>query len=177
MDHEISAIEASIPESIEVARASKVVEVREENVLGVSYGTAIVGANVVYTASQIWDKNVTDFEYPDWGTVLANTAYAWGYGAPWLLEGQLESAEPDCGLEDFYSALESSPVPSLAASSGLPPALVRQAVQERDANMRAAVSCLQGVGTVFSLLDKLRAAALQRLQITQTILDSLSPSY
>ena len=68
MDNEISAIEASISESIEVARASKVVEVREENVLGVSYGTAIVGANVVYTASQIWDKNITDFQVAggDW---------------------------------------------------------------------------------------------------------------
>ena len=30
--------------------------------LAVSYGLTIVGANVAYTASQIWDKNITDFQ-------------------------------------------------------------------------------------------------------------------
>ena len=72
LDNEILNIQNSLPGSIAAARASKAQATRQENVLGVSYGTAIVGANVAYTASQIWDKNLTEWQYPDWGTLMAN---------------------------------------------------------------------------------------------------------
>ena len=142
-----------------------------------SYGLTIVGANVAYTASQVWEKNLTDWRYADWGTVLANAGYAWGYGALHLLEGQLESPEPGCGLEDFYAALDTSlSRPDLQQSvAGLPTSTVRlrQAVLERDLNLRSALSCLQGQSRLFSLLDKLRVASLLRLQISQNIIDCL----
>ena len=143
-----------------------------------SYGLTIVGANVAYTASQVWEKNLTDWQYADWGTVLANAGYAWGYGAPFLLGGQLDSALPGCGLEEFYSALETSspqPPPLQQSLAGLPSSTVRlrQAVLQRDLNLRAALSCLQGQPRLFSLLDKLRAASLLRLELSQTIIDSL----
>ena len=115
LDYEIYNIETSIPASIERAKANIAMATHRENVLAVSYGTTIVAANVAYTATQVWNKNLTDFEYADWGTVLANAGYAWGYGGLWLLDGQLESPVPSCGVEDFYSALDSSPVPSLQA--------------------------------------------------------------
>ena len=67
--------------------------------LQVSYGTAIIMANVMYTANVIWDKNVTDFTAVDWGTIAANTGYAWGYSGLWLVDGQLESPDPGCGLQ------------------------------------------------------------------------------
>ena len=44
-----------------------------ENKLAVSYGLSIIAANVLYTANVIWDKNVTDFTFVDWGTIAANT--------------------------------------------------------------------------------------------------------
>ena len=67
--------------------------------LQVSYGTSIIMANVMYTANVIWDKNVTDFTFVDWGTLAANTGYAWGYSGLWLVDGQLESPDPGCGLQ------------------------------------------------------------------------------
>ena len=136
-----------------------------------------MGANVAYTFSQIWEKNLTDYQYADWGTALANAGYAWGYGALHLLGGQLEPAEPGCGLEEFYSALDTSrPQPFLQQSLAELPsstARLRQAVLERDLAIRTALSCLQGQQGVFSLVDKLREASLLRLEITQTIIDSL----
>ena len=50
---------------------------------------------------------------------------------------------------------------------------LRQAVLQRDLNLRTALSCLQGQSRLFSLLDKLRAASLLRLELSQTIRDSL----
>ena len=38
---------------------------QQANLLAVSYGLTIVGANLAYTASQIWDKNITDFQVTD----------------------------------------------------------------------------------------------------------------
>ena len=34
----------------------------QANMLALSYGLTIVGANLAYTASQIWEKNITDFQ-------------------------------------------------------------------------------------------------------------------
>ena len=149
---------------------------QEANMLAVSYGLTIVGANVAYTASQVWEKNMTDFQYADWGTVLANAGYAWGYGALYFLGGQLDSPDPGCGLEDYYSALETRPhlQPSFHHEElGFSGARLRQAVLERDLSLRTGLSCLQGQGRVFSLLDKLKAASLLRLELSQTIQDSL----
>ena len=124
---------------------------------------------MAYTASQIWDKNLTEFQYPEWGTVMANTAYAWGYGALWLLDGQLESPDPGCGLQTGL-------VPSIDLSFDLPTHLLRLAVKERDINLKTAISCLEGEGDVFSLLEKLLTASLLRLEITQTLSDITTPS-
>ena len=44
---------------------------------------------------------------------------------------------------------------------------------ERDLSLRTGLSCLQGQRRVFSLLDKLKAASLLRLELSQTIQDSL----
>ena len=169
LDNEILNIQNSLPESIAAARASKAEATRQENVLGVSYGTAIVGANVAYTASQIWDKNLTEWQYPDWGTLMANTAYAWGYGALWLLDGQLDTPDPGCGLQTGL-------VPSIDLNPGIPTHLLRLAVKERDINVRTAISCLEGEGDVFSLLEKLLTASLLRLEITQTLSDISTPT-
>ena len=57
--------------------------------LQVSYGVSIIAANVFYTASTVWDKNITDFTFVDWGTIAANTGYAWGYAGLWLVDGQV----------------------------------------------------------------------------------------
>ena len=62
-------------------------------------------------------------------------------------------------------------MPSLGGSS-YSPALVRQAVMERDLALRSALACVKGEGEVDTILDKLRAAYLTRLDITQTIIDS-----
>ena len=64
-------------------------------------------------------------------------------------------------------------MPSLGGSvPSYSPAIMRQAVIERDLALRAALACLKGEGEVDSILDKLRAAYLTRLDITQTIIDS-----
>ena len=64
-------------------------------------------------------------------------------------------------------------MPSLGGSvPSYSPAIMRQAVIERDLALRAALACLEGEGEVDSILDKLRAAYLTRLDITQTIIDS-----
>ena len=64
-------------------------------------------------------------------------------------------------------------MPSLGSSvSSYSPAIMRQAVVERDLALRGALSCVKGEGEVDTILDKLRAAYLTRLDITQTIIDS-----
>ena len=67
--------------------------------LQVSYGLSVLGANVAYTLSTIWNKNITDFTFVDWGTILANTGYSWGYGGLYLVDGQLGSPDPGCGVQ------------------------------------------------------------------------------
>ena len=64
-------------------------------------------------------------------------------------------------------------MPSLGSSvSSFSPSIMRQAVVERDLALRAALACVKGEGEVDTILDKLRAAYLTRLDITQTIIDS-----
>ena len=117
MDNEIYNLENQLPQSVESARIAKTIATRDgksvmfhknflllsfplaDYELQVSYGTAIIMANVMYTANVIWDKNVTDFTAVDWGTIAANTGYAWGYSGLWLVDGQLESPDPGCGLQ------------------------------------------------------------------------------
>ena len=65
----------------------------------VSYGGSIVAANLLYTASTLWDKNATQLGAADWAAVAANTGYAWGYAGLWLVDGQLGSPDPGCGLQ------------------------------------------------------------------------------
>ena len=67
--------------------------------LQVSYGLSVLGANVAFTLSTIWNKNITDFTFVDWGTILANTGYSWGYGGLYLVDGQLGSPDPGCGVQ------------------------------------------------------------------------------
>ena len=45
---------------------------------------------------------------------------------------------------------------------------------ERDRSLRTALACLEAQPRVFSLLDKLRAASLLRLELSQTILESVT---
>ena len=119
--------------------------------LQVSYGVSIIAANVFYTASTIWDKNITDFTFVDWGTIAANTGYAWGYAGLWMVDGQLESPDPGCGLQDLYDAEAASPLPSLhttyagltSSYPSIQPAIMRQAVIERDLAVRSALGCLK----------------------------------
>ena len=115
MDNEIYNLENQLPQSVESARIAKTIATHDGNddtnnsiqksfplpdyELQVSYGTAIIMANVLYTANVIWDKNITDFTFVDWGTLAANTGYAWGYSGLWLVDGQLESPDPGCGLQ------------------------------------------------------------------------------
>ena len=54
------------------------------------------------------------------------------------------------------------------------PAIMRQAVVERDLALRTSLACVKGEGELDSILDKLRAAYLTRLDITQSIIDSYS---
>ena len=65
----------------------------------VSYGASIVAANLLYTAATLWDKNATQLGAADWAAVAANTGYAWGYAGLWLVDGQLGSPDPGCGLQ------------------------------------------------------------------------------
>ena len=66
-------------------------------------------------------------------------------------------------------------MPSLGgAVPSYSPAIMRQAVVERDLALRTALACVKGEGEVDSILDKLRAAYLTRLDITQSIIDSYS---
>jgi len=179
LDHEIYRLESELPDLIETARLTIREATREENKLAVSYGLSIIAANVLYTANVIWDKNVTDFTFVDWGTIAANTGYAWGYSGLWLVDGQLESPDPGCGIQDLYDAQDSTPVPSLhsvydSVQTSVPtyqPAIMRQAVLERDLAVRRALSCIQD--DVSGALDKLKSAYLTRIDVTQTILDSI----
>ena len=70
----------------------------------VSYGASIVAANLLYTAATLWDKNATQLGAADWAAVAANTGYAWGYAGLWLVDGQLGSPDPGCGLQVAHSS-------------------------------------------------------------------------
>ena len=70
----------------------------------VSYGGSIVAANLLYTAATVWDKNATQLGAADWAAVAANTGYAWGYAGLWLVDGQLGSPDPGCGLQVTHSS-------------------------------------------------------------------------
>ena len=120
----------------------------------VSYGASIVAANLLYTASTLWDKNGTQLGAADWAAVAANTGYAWGYAGLWLVDGQLGSPDPGCGLQvahssitwalqlagypqELYTAMDGTPLPALHSAYAelvtapppghLQPAIVRQA--------------------------------------------------
>ena len=121
----------------------------------VSYGGSIVAANLLYTASTVWDKNATQLGAADWAAVAANTGYAWGYAGLWLVDGQLGSPDPGCGLQvthssitllgpaadtdlqELYAAMDRTPLPALHSAYAelvtapppghLQPAIVRQA--------------------------------------------------
>ena len=121
----------------------------------VSYGGSIVAANLLYTASTVWDKNATQLGAADWAAVAANTGYAWGYAGLWLVDGQLGSPDPGCGLQvthssitllgsasdtdlqELYAAMDQTPLPALHSAYAelvrapppghLQPAIVRQA--------------------------------------------------
>ena len=50
--------------------------------------------------------------------------------------------------------------------------IMSQAVLERDLALRSALACVTGTGEVAAILDKLKAAYLTRLDLTQNIIDS-----
>ena len=64
-----------------------------------------MAANLLYTASTLWDKNATQLGAADWAAVAANTGYAWGYAGLWLVDGQLGSPDPGCGLQVAHSSI------------------------------------------------------------------------
>ena len=77
-------------------------------------------------------------------------------------------------LQSVQSVLQCNLQPHLHQEElGFSGARLRQAVLERDLSLRTGLSCLQGQPRVFSLLDKLKAASLLRLELSQTIQDSL----
>ena len=190
LDDQIVKLEDSLVETVEAARAAMAAATEESNALQVSYGLSIVAANAFYTENVIWEKPVETFVPTDWGTIGSSLGYAWGYGAPYLVGGQLGSPDPGCGADDLLAAMDSSYIPplqavyqSLAADTATnpnlllqphhQPALVRQAVLERGRAMRSAISCLAGQGEVTTVLDNMKAAYLVRLEITQAIIDCL----
>ena len=64
-----------------------------------SYGLSVISANVAYTLSTVWGKDKANFTFVDWGTVAANTGFSWGYGGLYLVDGQLDSPDPGCGVQ------------------------------------------------------------------------------
>ena len=190
LDDQISMLEDSLVETVETARATMTAATEKDHALQVSYGLSVLAANVFYTENVIWGKPVDTFLPTDWGTIGSSLGYFWGYGAPYLVEGQLGSPDPGCGAEDIMTAMESNYIPSLHTiyqalakdtatnpnlviqPQHLPP-LVKQAVLERDRAMRSAISCLSGQGEVTTLLDNLKTAYLVRLSVTQAVIDCL----
>ena len=79
------------------------------------------------------DAGLKNFTNTDWGTIGSNLGYFWGYGAPYLVAGQLDSPDPGCGVDDLYSAMNVA----YKAKVG------RQDILDRDRAMRTAVSCLE----------------------------------
>ena len=190
LDDQIANLEGSLAEAVEAARASMAAATEEDNALQVSYGLSIVAANFFYTENVIWEKPVETFVNTDWGTIGSSLGYAWGYGAPYLVGGQLGSADPGCGAADLLAAMDSNYLPSLQtiyqplSTDGITnpnlllqphhqPALVKQAVLVRHRAMRSAISCLSGQGQVTNILDNLKTAYLVRLEMTQAIMDCL----
>ena len=190
LDHQIEILEDSLVETVETARATIAAATEKDHALQVSYGLSVLAANVFYTENVIWDKPVETFVATDWGTIGSSLGYFWGYGAPYLVEGQLGSPDPGCGADDLLGAMDSNYLPSLstiyqplsADVTNNPnlliqpqhhPALVKQAVLKRDGAMRSAISCLSGQGEVITLLDNIKTAYVVRLGLTQAIIDCL----
>lgn len=190
LDDQITMLEDSLVETVETARATMTAATEKDHALQVSYGLSVLAANVFYTENVIWGKPVDTFLLTDWGTIGSNLGYFWGYGAPYLVEGQLGSPDPGCGVEDMMTAMDSNYIPSLHTiyqplASDTPtnpylliqpqhhPALVKQAVLERDRAMRSSISCLSGQGEVTTILDNLKTAYLVRLGVTQAVIDCL----
>ena len=190
LDGQIAKLEDSIADTVKTARAAMAATTEEDNALQVSYGLSILAANLFYTENVIWEKPVDTFVATDWGTIGSSLGYAWGYGAPYLVGGQLGSADPGCGTDELFAAMDSSYLPDLqtvyqplspdaTTNHNLliqphhQPALVRQAVLERDRAVRSALSCLAGQGEVTNMLDNLKTAYLVRLEVTQAIIDCL----
>ena len=185
LDSEISKHEADVARIVITAREAVKTATKADNNLAVSYGMAVLAASMFYVESAVYGKNITSYTYYDWATVVSNIGYFWGYGAPHLVDGQLGSPDPGCGMAQVAAAWRSSSVPQLSEIYGrlgedhllLPeyqPAMVRQVVLVRDRLVRQVVSCLDSQADVVTVLDKVKSAYLARLEVTQMIIDSFS---
>ena len=103
LDNEIFNLESKLPEAVQSARLEKKQATRMSNNLQVSYGLSVIAANVAYTLSTVWGKDKANFTFVDWGTVVANTGFSWGYGGLYLVDGQLDSPDPGCGVQVLYN--------------------------------------------------------------------------
>jgi len=194
LDNQISEIEEQLGGVAERARQEVSVSTRKSNLLGISYGSAIVAANLFYTWAAIYGKSQADLTPTDYTLMLANSGYAYGYGAPFLAEGQLESTDPGCGAQEIYQALDQNYLPPLyqlysvleTADGSVTPALliqpqystinVRQMARERSTAVKDAASCLTGSAEgveLKSLISRLDSAISSRLDVTDNIIKSL----
>ena len=161
----------------EVTRTNK-----QQNNIEVSYGLSVLAASVFYVENVVYGKPLGNYTHSDWGTVVSNMGYFWGYGAPYLVSGQLKSPVPNCGVKELHSAMNSIYMQHLAQIySGIghidsldqekQPAIVRQALLERQRLVKSRLACLESRKEVTTGLERIKLAWLARLEVTQSIID------
>merc|ERR1719215_54121 len=194
LDAEISKLESQFGKAAKSARKAGRQSTLKTNKNALSYGVSILAANGFLTWSGLYNKLPEDYTSADYITILANTAYSYGYGAPFLLEGQLDSPDPGCGPQDISKALGANFLPPLSqlytglesTNGTVTPSLlvkpeyctkfVRQMAISRDKALRASVSCLlsldEGVD-LKNLLNKHRIATLKRLDLVEDLIETI----
>ena len=97
LDSEIVKQEEGLVGTVVTARDAMNAATLESNKLSVSYGLAVLVGSIFYVVSVVYGKPVGNYSTTDWGAILSNIGYFWGYGAPYLVY-----PDPGCGVDQIY---------------------------------------------------------------------------
>lgn len=86
-------------------RSSITTTTHKSNVRSFTYGVTTAFGYWLYNEIHLEAKLYSDLSYVDYMFLASNIGYGYGYGAPYLIEGQLKSPDPGCGSRDLYQGL------------------------------------------------------------------------
>jgi len=190
-DDNIQTVLDGIQKEVATARAAKAAETAATNRKQLGWAASIWLGTLLSVQAALDGADINSLTPGDWLTHAGTIAYGYGFSGYYILDGQLDDADPGCGvpelnkviarypgiikLKSIYSHLieeDGTRDPYTLITTQDYPILKSYRLQAMIEDLKSSLSCLSGA--LDDTIDNLQDLFQTRIDLTENLIDSLS---